>query len=220
MCPQITRTVKSTIVENLRDDIICGEYLPGQRLLLEEIAARFDISTTPVREALSDLESEGIVTIFPHRGAVVTQFSADDLQDIYDIRATLEEMATRLAVPNVSDATLKQMLAYIDQMDSHLGELVTLVKLNHSFHITLYNASGRRHLCELTNMLRYRTQHYLHAYISYLGGMPQAQADHRAILEACEQGNVDRAAMLIHSHVATVGGAIVDYVRNLEEAKN
>ncbi|HSF83224.1 MAG TPA: GntR family transcriptional regulator [Anaerolineales bacterium] len=220
MTPQITRTVKSTLVASLRDEIIRGEYLPGQRLLLEDIAARFDISTTPVREALSDLEAEGIVTIFPHRGAVVTQFSADDLQDIYDIRATLEEMATRLAVPNVTEAILKQMIAYIDQMDSHLGELVTLVKLNHSFHITLYNASGRQQLCKLTNMLRYRTQHYLHAYISYLGGMPQAQADHRAVVEACARGEVERAAKLIHDHVATVGGAIVEYVRNIEESKS
>ena len=145
MASPIPRTVKSTLVENLRDEILLGELVPGQYIRLEEIAARFDVSTMPVREALRDLEAEGLVTIYPHKGAVVTQLSSNDLQDIYDVRAVLEEMATRLAVPHMTKATFEQLFSYIDQMDSHLGELVALVKLNNAFHITLYSASGRSH---------------------------------------------------------------------------
>lgn len=219
MSSPIPRTVTSTLVENLRDEILLGELVPGQYIRLEEIAARFDVSTMPVREALRDLEAEGMVTIYPHKGAVVTQLSSDDLQDIYDVRAVLEEMATRLAVPYLTEATFDQLFSYIDQMDNHLGELVTLIKLNHDFHNTLYCASGRRHLCDLILVQRYRTQHYLHAYISELGGMPQAQADHRAIIEACRQRDADRAASLIYNHVAHVGQAIVEYVRQLEETE-
>jgi DNA-binding GntR family transcriptional regulator len=213
------RTVKSTLVEELRDAIILGEYVPGQHLRLEDIAARFDISTTPVREALRDLEAEGLVSIFPHRGAIVTQLSADDLLDIYEVRATLEEMATRLAVPNMGEATFAQLELYIEQMDNHLGELATLVKLNHNFHYTLYCASGRRHLCELTSILRHRTQHYLHAYISYLGGMPMAQEEHRAVIEACRNGDADHAATIIYDHVTHVGNSIIEYVRQQESEK-
>lgn len=216
MPSQLPRTVKSTLVEELRDRIIRGEYIPGQYLRLEDIAARFDISTTPVREALRELEAEGLVTIFPHRGAVVTQLSADDLLDIYEVRATLEEMATRLAVPNLVEATFVQMESCIEQMDNHLSEVAVIVKLNHDFHSTLYSASGRRHLCELTSMLRYRTQHYLHAYISYLGGMPMAQEEHRAILDACRLGEADRAAKIINTHVTHVGNSIIEYVRQQE----
>lgn len=219
MASSIPRTVTSTLVENLRDEILLGELVPGQYIRLEEIAARFDISTMPVREALRDLEAEGLVTIYPHRGAVVTQLSSDDLEDIYDVRAVLEEMATRLAAPHITEATFDQLLSYIDQMDSHLGELITLIKLNHEFHITLYSASGRRHLCDLTSVLRYRTQHYLHAFISNLGGMPQAQAEHRAIIEACRQGDTERAANLVHDHVAHVGHALVEYVRQRDEGQ-
>ena len=219
MASQLPRTVKSTLVEELRDGIIRGEYVPGQYLRLEDIAARFDISTSPVREALRELEAEGVVTIFPHRGAVVTQLSADELLDIYEVRATLEEMATRLAVPNMVEATFTQLESYIEQMDNHLGEVATLVKLNHDFHTALYCASGRRHLCELTSMLRYRTQHYLHAYISYLGGMPMAQSEHRAIIEACRLGEADRAATIICDHVTHVGNSIIEYVRQQEREK-
>ena len=193
--------------------------MPGQQLRLEEIADRFELSTTPVREALRELESEGLVTIYPHRGAVVTELSADDLHDIYDVRATLEEMATRLAVPCITTETISQLENFIDQIDNHMGELVTLVKLNHKFHITLYSASGRRHLCELTNKLRYRTQHYLHAYITYLGGMPHAQNEHRDIVQACKDGDAELAAKTVYSHVNNVGQAIVDYVRQLSETE-
>jgi len=219
MASQLHRTVKSTLVEELRDAIILGEYVPGQHLRLEDIATRFDISTTPVREALRDLEVEGLVSIFPHRGAVVTQLSADDLLDIYEVRATLEEMATRLAVPNMGEDTFAQLELYIEQMDNHLGELATLVKLNHNFHFTLYCASGRRHLCELTSLLRHRTQHYLHAYISHLGGMPNAQEEHRAVIKACRNGDADRAATIIYDHVTHVGNSIIEYVRQQESEK-
>lgn len=212
----ITRTAKSLLVENLRDEILLGELMPGQHIRLEDIAERFEISTTPVREALRELEAEGLVTIYPHRGAIITQLSPNDLQDIYEIRATLEAMATRLAVPELTDMTLAQIRSYFEQMDNHLEDLVTLVKLNHKFHITLYNVSGRRHLCELTSMLRYRTQHYLHAYISDLGGMPKAQTEHRILIEACEQADAERAAAIIYEHVINVGLAIVEFVRKRE----
>jgi DNA-binding GntR family transcriptional regulator len=214
--------VKDALVETLRDEIIRGDLVPGQYLRLEEIAARFDFSTMPVREALRDLEAEGLVTIFPHRGATVTRLSADELQDIYDIRATLEEMATRLAVPFVTKATLAELTSLVEQIENHLNDVATLVKLNHQFHLTLYAASGRRHLCELNRILRYRTQHYLHVFIVEveLGHLPQIQGEHRAILEACKRGDAEQAAALMHDHVAQVGRAIVEYVRQRDESED
>ena len=184
----IPRTVRSSLVESLREEILLGRIVPGQTLRLEETARRFDVSTTPVREALRDLADEGLVTVFPRRGAVVTRLSSEDLHDIYEVRAALEAMAARLAVPHVTQSILTAMRSMLEQMDNHPGELVTLVRLNHDFHITLYGASGRQHLCELIRVLRYRTQHYLHAYISDLGGMPRAQIEHRVILDACQRG--------------------------------
>jgi DNA-binding GntR family transcriptional regulator len=216
----ITRTVRDALVETLRDEIVRGDLIPGQYLRLEEIAARFDVSTMPVREALRDLEAEGLVTIFPHRGSVVTQLSADELQDIYDIRVTLEEMATRLAVPLVTEATLAELTSLVNQMESHQGHVAILVKLNHQFHLTLYAASGRRHLCELNRMLRYRTQHYLHLFSVEVesDNFRQTQGEHRGILEACRCGDAEQAAAIMHEHVAKVGRAIVEYVRQRDES--
>jgi DNA-binding GntR family transcriptional regulator len=212
--------VKDVLVETLRDEIIRGDLVPGQYLRLEEIATRFDVSTMPVRELLRDLEAEGLVTIFPHRGATVTQLSADELQDIYDIRVTLEEMATRLAVPLMTKTTLTELTSLIEQMENRLGDVAAVVKLNHQFHHTLYAASGRKHLCELTRILRYRTQHYLHVYLVEveLGHFPKTQGEHRAILEACKRGDAEQAAALMHDHVAQAGRAIVEHIRQRDES--
>jgi DNA-binding GntR family transcriptional regulator len=215
----LPRTVKDQLVNHLRDDIVRGSFEPGEHLRLEDIAVRFDISTMPVREALRDLESEGLVTIYPHRGAVVTELTAEDLEDIYDIRATLEAMATRLAVPRMTEAIFEDLALIIERMDEQLGHVASLVKLNHQFHSTLYCASGRRHLCDLNHTLRYRTQHYLHAYMDDLGSMALAQGEHRAILKACQRGHVEEAAELVGEHVAEVGRAIVDFLRRRDESR-
>jgi DNA-binding GntR family transcriptional regulator len=219
--PSITRTVTDALVETLRDEIVRGDLIPGQYLRLEEIAGRFDVSTMPVREALRDLEAEGLVTIFPHRGAIVTRLSADELQDIYDIRMVLEEMATRFAVPLMTEATLDELTSLLDQMEDHQGHVATLVKLNLQFHTTLYATSGRSHLCELNRMLRCRTQHYLHLYSVEVGSdnFLQTQGEHRAILEACRRGDAEQAAIIMHNHVAQVGRALVEYVRQRDESE-
>lgn len=216
----LPRTVKEQLADHLRDEIVRGTFEPGERLRLEDVAARFDVSTMPVREALRDLESEGLVTIYPHRGAVVTELTAEDLQDIYDIRATLEAMATRLAVPRMTETNCEELEHIVGQMDAQLGHVAALVKLNHQFHSTLYATSGRRHLCELNRALRYRTQHYLHAYIDDLGSMALAQGEHRAILEACQDGDAERAAALVEEHVAEVGRAIIEFVRRRDKGQN
>jgi DNA-binding GntR family transcriptional regulator len=216
----IPRTVKDTLVETLRDEIVRGDFSPGQYLRLEEIAPRFDVSTTPVREALRELEAEGLVTIFPHKGAIVTKLSADELEDIYDIRATLEEMATRLAVPFLTEEILTEMTFLVEQIDIYLDDVATLVKLNHQFHHTLYTASGRSHLCELIRILRYRTQHYLHVFIveSELSHSPKSQGEHQAILEACQRGDSEQAATLMYHHVAQVGRMIIEHERQRNES--
>jgi DNA-binding GntR family transcriptional regulator len=216
----LPRTVKDQLVDRLRADIVCGAVEPGEYLRLEDVAGRFDVSTTPVREALRELEAEGLVRIFPHRGAVVTELTPEDLADLYDIRATLEAMATRLAVPHLSPATLAELERIVDAMDGEMGHISALVALNHRFHTTLYAVSGRPILSELNHALRYRAQHYLHAYMADSGSMALAQGEHRAILEACRQHDAEKAAALVAEHVAEVGRAVIEYARQRARAEN
>jgi DNA-binding GntR family transcriptional regulator len=171
----------------------------------------------PVREALRELEAEGLVTIAPHRGAVVTRLTAEDLQDIYDIRTNLEELTTRLAVPHMDEAILAGLTECVQEMADHFDDEMTYTKLNHQFHLMIYTASGRRHLFELIELLRRRTQHYVHAHLSVMGRRPESIEDHRAILEACQRGDADRAATVMRQHLTRVGVELVEYYQEHEQ---
>jgi DNA-binding GntR family transcriptional regulator len=209
----ISRTIKDTLVQRLRHEIIQGNLVPGQRLRHDELAEIYGVSTMPIREALRELEAEGLVTLTPHRTAEVTQLTADDLEDIYDIRIALEAMATRLAVPRLGPATLAHLDDCIDQIDHQNADVATLVWLNHDFHTSLYAAAGRPHLSELLMILRHRTQHYLHTYITVCGGLPLAQEEHRAILAAARRGDAEEAGRVMRDHIASVAEALIQYVR-------
>jgi DNA-binding GntR family transcriptional regulator len=206
------RTVKRALTQNIRNTIVRGLYPPGTHLRLEDLAAQFDVSTMPIREALQSLESEGIVTSIPHRGSFVTRFSADELLDIYEIRATLEQMATRAAVPNINAERFDQLQQLIDNWKKD-EDVVAIVQTNTEFHTTLYEAAQRQHLCTLISQLRYRTHHYLHAYLEEVGRLDKAQEEHQAIVDACREGDTENAGELMYQHIWLVGTALADYVK-------
>ena len=210
-------TVKNLLVQEIRKEIICSNFQPGERLPLRDLAARFNVSTQPIREALSELEKEGLVTSEPRKGAVVTQLSVDELIDIYEIRATLEAMATELAIPHLTAEILAKLKNLVEEMDSHIGDVFESVELNTKFHMTLYQASGRSHLCELIQSLRHRTSHYLHAYIVGQDRMVLAQDEHLKIISACQQKDAETAKQLMREHVLKAGNGIIDHINKKTE---
>ncbi len=213
-------TVKGLLVQQIRDEIILGNFHPGRRLILRDLADQFNVSTQPIRQALTELEAEGLVQTTPRKGHIVTALSPDELLDIYEIRATLEAMATRLAVPHVTAEKLETLERLIDDMDNHMGEVIELVQLNKQFHLVLYEASGRQHLLSLVGSLRNHTAHYLHAYMIDLGGMPLAQDEHRVILDAIRNGETGKAANVMYDHVMAAGEGIIAYVKRQSKKQN
>lgn len=207
-----SKTAKTALASQLRDDIVRGNFRPGERLRLEVLAKRYDVSTMPIREALGVLESEGIVTNFPHKGAVVTKFSADELREIYEIRANLEKMATIKAVPKMTDAVLKELEGLIVEMDTAQEDSARFSELNTKFHSVLYSCGDKQHLSNLIQSLRYRTQHYLHGYIDDKDRLQTAQREHRKLLELCRAGDIEKSSELMVQHVYKVGLAIANSV--------
>ena len=136
----------------------------------------------------------------------VTQLSPADLEDIYDTRATLEAMATRLAVPNVSAETIAELTATEAQLEAAQDDVVEIVRLNARFHELLYAASGRAHLCSVIAMLRHRAAHYFHAYMSELG--KYAEDGHRKIIRACKRRDADRFNRADSSRSCDIPGSV------------
>ncbi len=134
--------------ETLRQDILNGTLPGGTRLAQTDIANQLGVSTTPVREALRDLASEGLVTIDPHRGGFVMEMTRDDVVEIYEIRYQLEPMALRLAFPRITDEIVERLDQLNEEM-SATSHLATWVELNRDFHMSIYAVLERPRLLSI-----------------------------------------------------------------------
>jgi DNA-binding GntR family transcriptional regulator len=212
------------ILERLRGLILTGEYGPEERLIEEQLAQRLGVSRTPVRQALTMLEAEGLVEIAPNRGATVCSFSIEDVWDIYDLRAVLEGHAARRATGRIEGGELERMRKLAREMeglagrfDDHEEEIRVLVALNQEFHGTIVEASRNRRLQRLIN----RTVEIPLMFKAFFWYTPHERAIsnqyHRRILEALEKGDADRAEIIMREHVYEGRNFVI---RALEEDTN
>ncbi|MDP9145088.1 MAG: GntR family transcriptional regulator [Actinomycetota bacterium] len=187
----------------LRRAILNGELASGSRLVQAEVAAMLDVSTTPVREALRDLATEGLVQFDPHRGAIVAELSAEDVHDIYEIRRVLEPLAMRQAVPRVSDALLARLRRL------HQGMLdepysVDWVDRNRVFHMAVYETAASPRLAAIIRNLQDASVMYIGASLKHKTGLrDEANHGHAEILEALENRDAEAAVKALDEHLLT-----------------
>jgi DNA-binding GntR family transcriptional regulator len=208
-------TTVQAAIARLRAEIYDGALPPGTRLRQSEIAARFGVSTTPVREALSALQAEGLVGIDPHRGAVVFKPGAEDVAESFEIRRALESLAVEKAIPNLDDAALARLQDLIDSM-REASDYQRWEELNESFHRTLYQASGRPRLLELIASMRRASRFYIHLAVSAQLPNEGVDAEHQAILDACKERNVRKAKSAIERHIASTARMLMERLETAE----
>jgi DNA-binding GntR family transcriptional regulator len=195
------RTIAEAIAAALRADITSGRLAAGERLRQVELARRFAVSTTPVREAFAILQHEGLVRMHPQRGATVFVPSVEDLHEHYAIRAALEALAAEKAAMNFTPNDAPPLREILDEMHS-CAEPKRYVELNHHFHMSLYKLSRMQRLVDLISGLRNASNAYLQIYAAE--GVPSDRLDreHREILAACEARDPERAARAMRHHLA------------------
>lgn len=154
-------TKAEAIYQRLKSEIISGRRLPGQRLVTTQISREYDVSETPVREALRRLEAEGLVRVQPHAGARVDQPDFDKMNELALIRIELECLATRLAVSCATPSLCDKLDVLLSRMEDALGNGDGLAygDLNRRFHETIYRATGYEELVALIDNLWGRTEH-------------------------------------------------------------
>ena len=197
----IPRTVSALVCERLRAEIVSGDLEPGARLRQVELATRFGVSTTPVREALALLQQEGLVRLHPQRGAVVFLPTPADLREHYAIRGALEALAAERAAEAFEAAWAPPLEALLDEMRT--GPAADrYLELNQRFHAELYARSGLHKLVELIVAHRDASSAYLRIYRSD-DEFPVARldAEHTAILDACLRRDASGAARAVREHL-------------------
>ena len=199
----MTRAV-DRVYAHIRDAIVDGRYAPGARLGEVEIAELTRTSRTPVREALRQLEMEGLVEVLPHRGARVYTWTADDLEEIYDLRMTLEAMAAERATGRIRPAELDRMDELCVLMESATADnpdLDRLAALNDEFHAIVRSAAASARLVSMLGAvialpLVMRT---FHRYTPT--DLARSHAHHRDLVAALRAGDPVWAGSVMRAHV-------------------
>jgi DNA-binding GntR family transcriptional regulator len=193
----------NVVVDRLREAILDGRLKPGERIRQEAIAEEMGTSRIPVREALTRLQNEGLVTLTSHVGARVAQLRLDELDELYLIREQLEPAAIAQSAPHLSDAQVRQLAEYVEQMEASadVEDPSLWVDLDRRFHLATYAGADLPRLLEMIEGLWNATQQYRRAYTRLPERFALAHSEHRLILEALERRDAEHARLLQLLHI-------------------
>lgn len=199
------------VAGGLRDAILGGVLDGGAPLRQEEIAAWFGVSRIPVREALRHLEGEGLVSFYPHRGAVVTGLSPHEVEEITEIRVSLETLALRKALPEMGEDDLARAEDVLRSIDAEEDLRSSWGELNWSFHAELFAPAQRPRLLSLVHSQHTAFERYIRFHLS-LADYDKPQREHRELLELCRRREDRAAEELLVSHIRDIGVLLLPHL--------
>ena len=217
--PPRFRTKQEYVYAWLRDSILDGTLRPGERLVIDEIARRLEVSAIPVREALQLLQSEGLIAIAPHVGATVAAVSADEIREVFAIMEALETVAARTAAERMTPEDATHLRAIVSSMDEALagGQLETWAELNRALHRAIGAIAGMPMLQEMTERVLVRWErlrrHYFEGVL--VPRAEQAQREHHLLVDALAEGDAEAVDKLLQTHNRGALRAYEDFLHGL-----
>jgi DNA-binding GntR family transcriptional regulator len=198
------KSLPDIVYDHLREEILSGRIGPGEPIRQEHLAARLGVSRAPVREALKALEGEGLIVFRPRRGYLVTALDPDEIEEIFEIRALLEERGGFLAAKFRSEEDIEAVGDLLAQMEAVKrptpAGIARWAALNREFHTRLFQSSGKEHLCHMTMVLRDIVERYVRLDAATQGRMADADSDHRMIYDAFCRGDSEATGRLSREH--------------------
>lgn len=194
------QALHQAIRDQLRSDILSGALPSGTQLRQDALATRFNASRIPVREALRQLEAEGLIAHQLNRGAVVAGMSVEQICEMLDIRVALECHAARLAVPLMVERDFEAMEAIL-QAYTDSQSIPEWAEHNRRFHLALSAPANNKRLLRLIEEFCLNTDRYTHVAMSRATGKEKPQEDHYRIVEAARAGDADKVAALLEVHI-------------------
>ncbi len=203
-------TLRERILETIRDAIISGALKPGEKVAEPELAERFGISRTPIREAFRQLESEGYLTVIPRKGAVVVSFSQRDVEEFYAIKSILEGYAARKACENLTDREIVKLEAINEKLRTLAedGDIKHFFKVHNDFHELFIKAADNSKLTDLITSLVGKFQRLRVASLSLPGRMRVSVDEHDKIIGAFRARDAEKAEKLVRKN-AEYGGKVL-----------
>lgn len=211
----VFRSKNEVVYELLHQAILHGEYQPGERVVIDEVASRLGVSAIPIREALRQLEADGFVKIEPYVGATVTEINADSIFEVFALLETMEAICGRAACQRMSEAQIAKLDELVLQMDACLDDPESWVKLNKQFHLRICEFAHARLIKEL---MRKVLDHWerLQAYYAkdvLAVRLKTAQVEHRQIMAAFHNRESEKAENLLRLHNQNALAAYNNYLQ-------
>ena len=205
------QSLTSAVADKLRDKIIRMEVREGEQLRQDVIASEFRVSRIPVREAFRQLESEGLITIVPHHGAVVSSLSPNDIEELFEIRVLLECEVLKLSIPGLTESDLAQAEAAFGEYEKGLsrqGYVSAWGRLNWRFHSALYSGADRPHFISIIKRVNNNAMRYTGLQLYVTREFERAKQEHRQLLELCRARDVTAACDLLQRHIRHAGQSL------------
>ncbi|MGH9476092.1 MAG: GntR family transcriptional regulator [Terriglobales bacterium] len=212
------QSLASAVAAKLRDKIILGELSDGEQLRQDMIAAELQVSRIPVREAFRELLAEGLITINPNRGAVVSALEPSDVEELFHMRAVLEREVLQVSIPRLSAADLDIATAIDERFRAELGDTQTVSawgRLNSQFHAALYAGAAMPQFKAVLRTVNNNGDRYTRLQLFLTAGRDRAIEEHRRLLDLCRARDVEGACELLVRHVRHAGESL----RQLLEAR-
>ncbi|MEP6491669.1 MAG: GntR family transcriptional regulator [bacterium] len=216
LLPLRRQTLTSMTADAIRERILRGHYPEGDPLRQDAIGIELGVSRIPVREALRQLEAEGLVTFNPHRGAVVSTLSLKEIRELFELRADIEGDLIQRAVPHMTSEDHDRADEILDAYEFALraGQVVVWGALNWQFHSTLYAPADRGLTMSIVNKLHQHSDRYLRMQLALTHGETRARHEHRAIAAAVRKGDAPKASRLLREHIVGAGKVLVTFLEH------
>lgn len=199
------------VADKLRDQIIRGEIPEGAQLRQDAIATQYRVSRIPVREALRQLDAEGLIAIVPNRGAVVPALSPDDVEELFSIRALLEPEVLKLSIPHLTGDDFSQAEEVLQQYVQELRReehVSSWGRMNWQFHSILYSRANQPRFLAIIRNVNNSGERYTRLQLYLTHGMKRANEEHHQILELCRERDIAAACKLLRQHIQYAGESL------------
>ena len=203
--------------DQLEQDIVTGALRPGERLDEQSLAARFGVSRTPIREALMQLATAGLVDLQPRRGAFVASLSLKDVIERFEVMAALEGACRALAARRITEPERLALLG-AHQACAHQapGDADTYYYLNERFHHVIYDACHNTYLAEQARQLHDRLKPFRRLQLRARSRVATSLTEHQAVVDAILSGDSARAEQLLRDHILIQGERLTDFIATFD----
>ncbi len=200
------KSLREEVFETVKDYILKGHYMPGERIVIDAVAKQLGVSITPVREALHHLAAQGLVLVEPHKGFIVKKWNKKEIEDLLFLRMYLEKLAVRLFIQRGAQKNNQALAQIIEKMQvaSEMNDLENLTRLNSEFHRTIINGSGNEELSKIMNSLGEKLHRVRILSLSYPGRISKSYQEHLLIYKAICQQDVEAAEKAVENHISNV----------------